>query len=106
MSRDRTCRRCRTGEVLAVLRLPHTWTNASGGRVRGRSELPVCARCDAGDPATGPIVACLTVHATVRPENVAALARLLRRWAERARPPRPDVNALNAEAEAWYRGDL
>jgi Family of unknown function (DUF6300) len=101
-----TCRRCRTGDVLAVPSLPHGWTNSSGARVRGVSEVPVCTRCDAGDPATGPIVAYFTVHTSVRPENAALFARLLRRWADRARPPRPDENALIAEAEAWYRGDL
>ena len=106
MSRDGTCRRCHTGDILAVLRLPHTWTNSSGGQVRGVSEVPVCTRCDANDPATGPIVTYFTVHASVRPEHVAPFARLLRRWTDRAQPPKPDENALRAEADAWYRGDL
>ncbi|GAA3693915.1 hypothetical protein GCM10022224_069300 [Nonomuraea antimicrobica] len=100
------CPRCRTGEVLAVLRLPYTWSNAAGRRVRVMSEIAVCGRCDAGDPVTGPIVAYFAVHGSARPEHLAPLARLLRRWAERARPPRPDLDALAAEAEAWYRGEL
>ncbi|MDX3100563.1 DUF6300 family protein [Nonomuraea angiospora] len=106
MTGDRPCPRCRTGSVLAVLRLPHTWTNAAGNEVRGVSEVLLCARCDAGDPAAGPIVTYFAVHGSVRPEHAAQLARGLRHWAERARPPRPDESALAAETEAWYRGDL
>lgn len=106
MSGGRRCRRCHIGDVLAVLRLPHTWTNASGNRVRGVSEIPVCSRCDAGDPVTGPIVRYLTVHESVRTEHVARFARLLRHWIDRPRPLRPDENALKAEADAWFRGDL
>ena len=33
-------------------------------------------------------------------------ARDLLRWIDRARPPKPDENALKAEAGAWYRGEL
>ncbi|MFI7643052.1 DUF6300 family protein [Nonomuraea sp. NPDC049400] len=106
MIRDRTCPRCRTGDVLAALRLQHTWTNASGSQVRGTSEVLVCARCDAGDPLTGPIVTYFTVHGSARPEDAAQLAGYLLRWVERARPPKPDEDALNAEAEAWRRGEL
>ena len=106
MSRDWACPRCRTGEILAVLRLPHGWTNASGHQVRSVGEVSVCTRCDAGDPITGPIVTYFTVHESVRPEDVAHLARLLRRWIHQARPPKPDENTLQAETEAWYRGTL
>ncbi|MFC4121861.1 DUF6300 family protein [Nonomuraea zeae] len=106
MSVAPACPRCRAGEVLAVLRLPHTWANASGGPVRGMSEIVVCARCDAGDPLTGPIVAYFAAHDQVRPESLDQLARPLRRWLDRARPPEPDEQALEAEIEAWYRGDL
>ncbi|WP_431899109.1 DUF6300 family protein [Nonomuraea sp. bgisy101] len=106
MSRGRACPRCRTGDVLAVLRLPHTWTNASGNQVRGTSELLVCAHCDVDDPLTGPIVTYFTVHGSAQPENVAQLAGCLLRWIGQARPPKPDENALNAEAEAWYRDEL
>ncbi|MGV9378816.1 DUF6300 family protein [Nonomuraea sp. NPDC003707] len=105
MTGDPPCPRCRTDSVLAVLRLPHTWTNASGNEVRGVSEVLLCARCDAGDPVAGPIVAYFAVHGCVRPEHTAELARALRHWADRARPPRPDENAPAAETEAWYRGD-
>ncbi|WP_329244891.1 DUF6300 family protein [Actinoallomurus sp. NBC_01490] len=96
------CPRCRVGEVLAILRLPHTWTNASGGRVRGVSEVLLCARCDADDPVTRHFPA----HGPVRPQDADRLARDLLRRLARARPPKPDEDALKAETEAWYRGDL
>ncbi|NJP97565.1 hypothetical protein HCN51_50480 [Nonomuraea sp. FMUSA5-5] len=96
------CPRCRFGEILAVLRLPRTWTNASGRPVRGLGEVLLCARCDAGDP----LATYFAVHATARPEHAQLLARLLRQWAARARPEGPDEDALRAEAEAWRRGEL
>ncbi|MBB6551057.1 DUF6300 family protein [Nonomuraea rubra] len=101
MSGDPACPRC-TGEVLAVLRLPHTWTNASGRPVRGHGEVLLCARCDAGDP----LATYFAVHGTARPEHAALLARLLRQWLDRVRPRAPDEDALRAEAEAWRRGEL
>ncbi|MET7329698.1 DUF6300 family protein [Nonomuraea sp. NPDC005650] len=106
MTGGRICPRCRAGDVLAVLRLPHTWTNASGHEVRGVSEVLLCARCDAGDPAAGPVVTYFAVHGSVRPEHADRLARALRHWIDRARPPRPDEDALRAETEAWRRGEL
>ncbi|NBE96859.1 hypothetical protein FE391_24070 [Nonomuraea sp. KC401] len=33
------CPRCRTGDVPAVVRVPHGWTNASGRPVRGVGEV-------------------------------------------------------------------
>lgn len=107
MIADRTCPRCRTDNVLTILRRPHTWTNASGNQVRGIGEVLLCACCDAHDPITGPIVMYFAVHGSARPESLAQLARYLLRWIDRAREPKqPDENALNAEVEAWYRGEL
>ncbi|MGR6918582.1 DUF6300 family protein [[Actinomadura] parvosata] len=102
MTGSPVCPRCRFGEILAVLRLPRTWTNASGRPVRGLGEVLLCARCDAGDP----LVTYFAVHAAARPEHAALLARLLRQWAARARPEGPDEDTLRAEAEAWRRGEL
>ncbi|MGV9309729.1 MULTISPECIES: DUF6300 family protein [unclassified Nonomuraea] len=103
---DWPCPRCRADSVLAVLRRPHAWTNTSGNPVRGHSDVLLCARCDADDPLTGPIITYFAVHGSARPENVGQLARLLLRWVDRARPPAPDEKALRAEAEAWRRGEL
>ncbi|TDE58855.1 hypothetical protein E1295_04435 [Nonomuraea mesophila] len=100
------CPRCRTGEVLAVVRVPHGWTNASGRPVMGVGEVLLCGRCDAGRPVTGPLVAYLTAHESVGPAELDDLAPLLRRWMDGVRAPAPDERALQAETEAWRRGDL
>ncbi|MFC4006872.1 DUF6300 family protein [Nonomuraea purpurea] len=73
------CPRCRADDVLAVLRRPHTWTDASGGQVRGVREIVLCARCDAGDP----LVSFFAVHGTATKETAAELAGHLRRWIDR-----------------------
>ncbi|WP_420313620.1 DUF6300 family protein [Actinopolymorpha alba] len=106
MSHEQACPRCRTHNLLAVLSLPDTWTNASGNQARVISDVPLCARCDADDPFAGPVVTYFAVHGSAQPETAPHLARCLLRWIEHARPPKPDRNVLNAEAEAWYCGDL
>ncbi|MEU0567533.1 DUF6300 family protein [Nonomuraea sp. NPDC005983] len=106
MTSDRACPRCHGGDVLAVLRVPHGWTTARGNQVQGSAEVLLCARCDADGPVTGPIVAYFAVHELVSPETLDELASLLRDWIDRAKPPELDENALAAEVEAWYRGDL
>ncbi|MFG3423734.1 DUF6300 family protein [Micromonospora sp. NPDC048063] len=106
MTHDWPCHRCGTDNVLAVLHLPHTWTNTSGNQVPVVSKYVLCARCDADDPLTGPIVTHFTVQRTAQPEDVAQLARDLLRWIGQARPAIPDENALKAEVDAWYRGEL
>ncbi|MCF6471936.1 hypothetical protein FAF44_26610 [Nonomuraea sp. MG754425] len=91
-AREDACPRCRTGEVLAVLRLPHTRPDAAGRVVHGAGEVLLCGRCDADDPVAGPLVTYFAVHATARRQDAALLARLLRRWIEHARPPIPDAD--------------
>lgn len=104
---DRACPRCRTDNILAILRRPHTWTNASGNQVQGIDEVLLCARCDAYDPIAGPITTYFAVHGSAQPESLAQLARHLLHWIDQARAPKPpDENTLNEEAEAWYRGEL
>nr|WP_055502209.1 DUF6300 family protein [Nonomuraea pusilla] len=106
MIRGGTCPRCRTGEVLAVLRLPRSWTNTSGSLVRGTRDVLLCAACDADDPLAGPVVTYFAVHGRARPQDAALLAACLLRWIAGARPAEPDERALRAEADAWRRGDL
>ncbi|GAB3960764.1 hypothetical protein GCM10029978_011010 [Actinoallomurus acanthiterrae] len=98
---SRACPRC-AGDILAALRVPHGWRTEQGTEVSGTTEILLCARCDADDP----IAAFFAVHQVVTDQTVDVLARLIRRWAENARPPRLDQAALDAEVDAWYRGDL
>ncbi|WP_345432058.1 DUF6300 family protein [Actinoallomurus vinaceus] len=104
-SPERCCPRC-DAEVLASLRVPHGWTNTHGVQVRGFRELIVCARCDADDPAAGPIVTFFTVHAEASDANIGQLAVLLGRWVAAAQARRVDEAAVDAEAEAYFRGEL
>ncbi|WP_242614226.1 DUF6300 family protein [Actinomadura roseirufa] len=106
MTAASACPRCGIGEVLAVLRLPHVWTGARGNRIRVVSDVLLCARCDADDPLAGPVVTYFIVHGSVQPDGASDFARVLLRWVAGARPPEPDENALRAETEAWYRGEL
>ncbi|MDW5323714.1 DUF6300 family protein [Plantactinospora sp. KLBMP9567] len=103
---DWPCHRCGTDNVLAVLRRPGTWTNLSGNRVRVVHKLHLCARCDADDPLSGPVVEYLTADEARHPGDVTRLAWDLLRWIDQARPTKPAENALTAEIDAWYRGDL
>ncbi|MGN9844974.1 DUF6300 family protein [Nonomuraea sp. H19] len=91
------CPRCRGGDVLAVARVPHGWTTATGKRVRGSAEVVLCARCDAADPVVARLLNAVTVE---------DLAGPLRCWLARARPPALDEEALEAEIEASRRGEL
>lgn len=88
------------------MRVPHGWLTGQGTEVRGTTDIQLCARCDVGDPITGPIAAFFAVHEVATVQSAGLLARLIRRWAENARAPRVDQATLNAEIDAWYRGDL
>ena len=101
----RVCPAC-GGEVLAVLEVPHGWATEQGKQVRGTSEVLLCERCDREDPVTGPIVVFFTVHEQATTEHAGELAALLQRWADHATERRPDLKALDAEVEAWRRGEL
>ncbi|MDN3360125.1 DUF6300 family protein [Actinomadura sp. DC4] len=101
----RACPVC-GGEILAALQVPHGWTTGQGKQIKGTSEVLLCERCDREDPITGPIVVFFTVHEQATAEHVDELALLLKRWADNAVARRPDLKALDAEADAWRRGDL
>ncbi|GAA4629726.1 hypothetical protein GCM10023196_052240 [Actinoallomurus vinaceus] len=101
----RACPRC-AGEILAVLRMPHGWPTEQGTEVNGTAEILLCAHCDGDDPVTGPIAAFFAVHGIATDRTIGVLARLIRRWIENARPPHLDQAALDAEVDAWYRGEL
>ncbi|GAA3769237.1 hypothetical protein GCM10022225_64980 [Plantactinospora mayteni] len=105
MTGDWPCHRCGTDNVLAVLRRPGTWTNAAGNRIPVVHERHLCARCDADDPLSGPVVEYLTAGEGRDREDATQLARDLLRWIDHARPATPDEDALTAEIDAWYRGE-
>ena len=101
----RACPVC-GGEILAALQVPNGWTTGQGRQVRGVSEVLLCEQCDREDPVTGPIVVFFTVHEQVSTETASQLAGLLQHWADHSTARRLDMEALNAEVDAWHRGDL
>lgn len=104
-TRDRSCPRC-GGEILAVLQFPNGWTRENGQQVRGTAQTLLCGHCDRDDPVTGPIVMYFTVHGQVVDTAVDEFAGLLRRWATHVTEQKLDEQTLDAEVDAWYRGEL
>lgn len=101
----RDCPRC-GGEILAALQIPHGWTREGGQPVQGTGEVLLCERCDRDDPITGPVVTFFTVHERATAATADQLAVLLQRWADHASLPQLNQAQLEAEVDAWYRGEL
>jgi hypothetical protein len=74
--------------------------------VRGTRVVVLCPRCDAGDPAACPLILFFAVHEQVTGETAEEFASLLRCWASQAQAPDVDQGALEAELQAWRRGEL
>jgi hypothetical protein len=66
----------------------------------------LCPRCDVGDSAACPLILFFAVHGQVTGETAEEFATLLRGWASQARAPYVDQDALEAELQAWRRGEL
>ncbi len=100
-----SCPRC-GGEGLLSALVPHGWLNNRGVAVRGTRAVVLCPRCDADDPAAAPLVLFFAVHGQVASETAEEFASLLRNWASQAQAPSVDQAALDAEVQAWHRGEL
>lgn len=74
--------------------------------VRGTRIVVLCPRCDTDDPAAGPLILFFAVHGQVTGETTEEFASLLRGWASQAEAPDVDQDALEAELQAWHRGEL
>lgn len=73
---------------------------------RGTRVVVLCPRCDAGDPAACPLILFFAVHGQVTGETAEEFAALLRGWASQAQAPDVDLDVLEAELQAWRRGEL
>jgi Family of unknown function (DUF6300) len=100
-----SCPRCGREGLLSA-QVPHEWRNNRGTIVRGTRAVVLCPRCDAGDPAAYPLILFFAVHGQVTGETAEEFASLLRGWASQARAPDVDQDALEAELQAWRRGEL
>ena len=99
------CPRC-GGEGLLSAQVPHEWRNNRGIMVRGTRIVVLCPHCDAEDPAAGSLILFFAVHGQVTGETTEEFASLLRGWASQAQAPEVDQDALEAELQAWRRGEL
>ncbi|MGI8445710.1 MAG: DUF6300 family protein [Streptosporangiaceae bacterium] len=99
------CPRC-GGEGLLSARVPHGWLNNRGTAVRGSQVIVLCPRCNADDPEAGPLILFFAVHGQVTRETTEEFASLLRNWAGQAQAAGVDQAALEAELQAWHRGEL
>jgi hypothetical protein len=99
------CPRC-GGESLLAARVPHDIRRADGHQVRGTTQVVLCPRCDADDPAAGPLITYFNVHGHVDASTLTQCADLIHAWVDSIRIPPPNPQQIEAEAEAWYRGEL
>lgn len=100
-----TCPRCGAEGLLAA-RVPHTLDRPDGRSVHGTTVVVLCPSCDVGHPAGGPLITFFHVHGSVDDNTVTQAAELIAAWVASISTPAPDVDQIDAETEAWYRGDL
>ncbi|TMR24802.1 hypothetical protein ETD86_03465 [Nonomuraea turkmeniaca] len=99
------CPRCGK-EALLLARMPHGWVNASGELVDGRSDVVLCADCDADAPHAAPLITWFHVHGRVERDNSEEFVNLLVVWTEGMSVPPLDERRLETEVELWRSGNL
>lgn len=88
------------------VQVPHGWDNPDGTRQNGRLLVVLCPSCHADDPAAGPLITFFHVHAHVAAGNLYECADLITRWVASITIPSVDLEQLDAEYDAWRRGEL
>jgi len=76
------------------------------GVVRLARNVVLCARCDQDDPSAGALITFFTVHGEVTLDTAPEFTALAGAWAASVRAPGIDPAALEADIEAWHRGEL
>jgi|SRR5580658_10169283 hypothetical protein len=105
VSAQPSCPRC-GGEGLLSAQVPEGGRNNRGQPAWGSRVIVLCSRCDADDPAAGALVLFSAIHDSITDDIAEEFAFLLRNWASQALVPDVDLEALEAELEAWHRGEL
>ncbi|MFE5596868.1 DUF6300 family protein [Streptomyces sp. NPDC056549] len=95
-----------TGEPLLRAEFPHTWRNAAGEEVTGVRAAVLCPQCDRGEPATDALLALFTLDRQLGEEELLALTDRIAAWVNTLRTKSVDIKHLDAEFEAWCRGEL
>ncbi|MBO2464947.1 DUF6300 family protein [Actinomadura violacea] len=99
------CPRC-GGPGLLSARVPHDIERQDGHVIRGTTEVVLCPGCDADQPEAGALITYFHVHGAVDADTVRQAADLISAWANSIEIPPPDVDQIDAEAEAWRKGEL
>jgi hypothetical protein len=99
------CPRCGLEGLLSA-RVPHGWERGDRRRVNGTTIVVLCPTCDAENPEAGALITFFAVHGRITEDTLAEGANLLQQWAATIRLPTLDVAVLDAEVDAWRRGDL
>jgi len=86
--------------------VPYGWDNPGAEPTQGTIPVVLCAICDIGDEHAGPLIAFLLVNEQVTPQTVPECATLIQRWADSITIPRPDMNRIDEEYQAWRDGSL
>jgi hypothetical protein len=99
------CPRCGQEGLLSA-RIPHGWERGNGARTDGTTIVVLCATCDAGNHEAGALITFFAVHGHITEDTLTECADLIHGWMATVRPPTLDLAALDAEIDAWRRGDL
>ncbi|MEU6033996.1 DUF6300 family protein [Actinomadura sp. NPDC047616] len=99
------CPRC-GDQVLLTARMPYPIQRSDGHWVHGTTEVLLCPNCDFDDPTAGALITYFHVHGKVDTDTVRQGADLIRAWIDSNPIRRPDAAAIEAEFEAWKRGEL
>lgn len=99
------CPRCGQQGLLTAS-IPHGWDNDDGTATCGTIPVVLCAACDHGSPAAGPLIVYLLVHEQITAETLHECAALIQRWTDSITVPPVNAKALEAEISAWRQGEL
>lgn len=99
------CPKCSEDGLLSA-RVPHNIERPDGYIVHGTTQVVLCPRCDADQPAAGALITYFHVHGQVNDDTLTQAADLIAAWATSISIPPPDLDQIDAEAAAWRSGDL
>jgi hypothetical protein len=98
------CPRCEQEGILSA-RVPHGWDRADGTQTTGTTIVVLCPICDADDAYAGPLVTFFIVHGAIEAATLEQAADLLQTWADHITIPALNLDTLEAETQAWRRGE-
>ncbi|WP_104860753.1 MULTISPECIES: DUF6300 family protein [unclassified Streptomyces] len=99
------CARCGSATLFQA-EFPHSWKNASDQEVTGIRAVVLCPACDRGEPSADALLALFSVDGQLTEKNLTVFNDLATAWIDVVRSKSVDMKDLDAEHEAWRRGEL